>query len=183
MPNPFLSATQLNRTKRNMTDRPTPETPRPESYVGENNPYRGTNDHGVESASHPEFFTGYEEMHSGEYRDEPHHVEAIPVIIVHSGARELRQFRVGIEFVDSTNGLVARLIAGRNDARTELRITNNGAGLVYYGETESVTPYTGYPVPAGKEVIFRGEVAVWFVAAAGTSAPLAIHEEYTVVER
>lgn len=184
MPNPLIGTVRLNTSKRGMTDRPQhAETPVIESYVGENNAYRGINDHGVAQQSAPEPAPGYEGMTSGVYEEEEPEKEPIAVRIVSQSARELRRFRTGTEFVDSTTALVARMVIGRNSARVLVKVKNTSANLVYFGETESVTTYTGYPLAAGAEQTFNCEDPVWFVAAAGLSVTLAIYEEFTVTER
>ncbi len=185
MPNPLLGPNLGRRlvTSKPVDDRPHAVEPLPEAYVGDNNPYRGVVDHGVPVSGSPDGFHGYADTISGVYEPERDEPDPIPVRVVNVAGRELRRFRTGQEILDSTTGLVARMLAGRNLARVDISIKNTGAQTMWIGENESVALYTGYPLAAGAEKVFTHQDAIFAVAASGQTTTVAILEQFTVRDR
>lgn len=180
MPNPLIGTRRLN-TGKPADDRPHATPPRPEAYVGDNNPYRGTNEHGVEPARpYDDPYTGddaWEDTTSGVFEPEKAPLNPVPVEIVTRYARELRRFHVQRPRINA--GTVSSL-AGRNDARSSLTINNISASVIYIGNTESVADFTGFPVAAGGVLNLNTEDAVYAYCA--SDASVAVIEEFSVKE-
>ena len=176
MPNPFMRIGTPSVSKK-ADDRPHAVEPIPEEYVGENNPYRGIQDHGVEPTGKPIGGPDYEDDIPAFYEEVKPDADPVPVRIVSAGGRELRRFNTWQEAVAA--GTV-RMIAGRNNARNSIVILNTGTDTIYVGSSESVASYTGFPVGAGGTLSLNTEDAVYAYAAAQQT--VACIEEFSVKE-
>lgn len=110
---------------------PAPERiePEPEKVKGPNFPYRGYEQHGVESESEPwpEPGTSAKDNHAGYQAMDPiKEHDPIPVTIVTEYGRELRKWRTSKFTVTGPPGTITQL-AGRNVGRVYLSIQNNNA--------------------------------------------------------
>lgn len=182
MPNPLFGAARLNTTKDATTDRPQAVPPRLESYEGENNAYRGIQDHGVESISRPDGFDGYEDMHSGEFEPAKPDPDPVAVRIVDLSGKELRRFQT--RQVPFLNGEVKQIV-GRNPSRTKVQLMMWSSGTIFIGNSDGVRSYTGYPLSEGP-VTLNTEDEVW--ACGNPDDPptnqlaIVVLEEFTVKE-
>lgn len=178
MPNPLIGSARLNTGKR-ADDRPHATPPVLEAYEGDNNAYRGTQDHGVPSKSLAIAIDDdeWEDTVSGEMEIEKEPVAPVPVRIVSEYTREFRKFQTG----RGTVGTTGTRIVGRRNGRTACLIVNNGANTIYIGDTESVQPSTGFPIGAGGSITVNAEAAVYAIAETDANA-IAIWDEFSVKE-
>lgn len=132
MPSPF------NRFPANMSKNPPKDRaiePTPESYEGYNNPYRGTEMHGVEPTDDPRPVPGYGSGRTVEYDPPLPEPEPIPVVVVHTGARELRRSRI---YQSSANVGAPTQIVGRDESRILVKLKNLGASVVWIGHDDNI---------------------------------------------
>lgn len=100
--------------------------PLEEAYEGDNNAWRGTEQHGVKSPQHATAYDTGDTQRDAEnagvvdYAEIPEPVQAIPVEIVNQFARELRDHRE-YQFPVGAN---AQQIVGANDKRSRVTIRN-----------------------------------------------------------
>lgn len=152
-----------------------------------NIPYRGYVDHGlpVEQDFRPEQDESQPAVEDLVTWDTPEDREPAPIPVYtvpgpgESGTVH-RLFRTWYESASST----IRMIAGRHEARSKIKINNVSANTVWIGPDLSVSPMNGYPIPAGTNLELTTNREVYVVidptVAAGTVSALAILEEYTV---
>lgn len=145
MPNPLM---RLGNGARTSTDAPERVVPVPEEYEGDNFPYRGTQTHGVEPVHVPEEMRDWEGVVPAEYRVVEPEPEPTPVRIVQTGGRELHKWQVRRDYA---TGVVSR-VAGRNDARTTLRVRNLGASSTTAGTANAATLADNVNVAANGQV-------------------------------
>lgn len=122
MPNPFIKLGGQVQSKEPQEHRPEPIAPIPESYEGVNNPWRGTEDHGVAPTNTPAPPGMDADTKAGIHYmpPEPEH-DPIPVYVVNEYGKEMRKWRVYNSFA---NPSVSVPFIGRNMARTSLYIKN-----------------------------------------------------------
>jgi hypothetical protein len=180
MPNPLLNR-QVN-TSNDPPDRMGPggkgTKPILEEYVGDNNPYRGVETHGVAPTVHPEFTEKYDPDEDGEEYDKPvEFPEPIPVKIVHETVTEFVDWIVRRETVDSNT----RRIVQQNDRRIGLRVKNMDAAKTIYVFPESNNAiFLGWPLaPLEQLNLLASQADVWGLSGDGTQVEVAIMEEYT----
>lgn len=123
MPNPILSSVQRNLSKR----RPVGQTaiePVPDNPAGYNNPYRGTEAHGVEPITPEQHDYDADRGHGREayvYDEEKEPQPPIPVRIVGEDSDELPTFRTARHYVA---GSQAVSVLGRDKRRRSVKIKN-----------------------------------------------------------
>lgn len=185
MPNPLIGSRPLNTGKR-ADDRPHAQRPREESWVGDNNPYRGTNDHGVPS-SHPEEMElpDWEDTTSGVYEPEKEPVAPIPVTVVRTFARELRRFNTRQAVIPAA-GVVVNLV-GRNTARSRVTIKSTAVApaTVWIGNDESIAAgLNAFPLSVAEKIIDT-EDPVYACQDLASATPLTVYilEEFVVQEK
>lgn len=176
MPNPFMRLGTPSMSKA-ADERPHAVPPVPEEYVGDNNPYRGIENHGVEPTGKPLADIEYDEEVPGFYEAVKEEPDPIPVRIVNVSGRELHRFNT---WQDRIQAGTVRAVAGRNTARNSIVILNTGTDTIYIGSSESVASYTGFPVNAGGTLSLNTEDAIYAYAAAEQS--VAVIEEFSVKE-
>lgn len=182
MPNPLIGSRPLNVGKR-ADDRPHATPPVMEAYEGDNNAYRGIEDHGVPSSRSLAVAIDddyNEDSVSGIYVPEKPDPDPIAVRIVDLAKRELRRFNSYTEIIPA--GGQARMIAGRNPART--KITFMATANWFIGNTESLSSFNSFLVAANGTRDMTTEDAVFACQAPDAVAPLLIYvlEEFTVRE-
>lgn len=173
MPNPLMTNKGKTRTQEVQKHEPVIE-----QFAGENNPYRGTNDHGVPVKVNPPEMPDWDNPEIVEYEAEERLPEPVPVRIVSESAKELRKWRHTNEFVDSTQ----RRIVGAWDKRTTLKIANQGPATVFIAPDSNVSAMNGYPLAAGKDISLTTTDDVWAIVVddTETDAHVAVLMEYTV---
>lgn len=176
MPNP-LAVPGPQRDTSTQTQHKEAYTPRTEAYEGDNNPYRGTEAHGVEPTEDPTNIPGW----NSESIPVPVEIETpdpdpIPVRIVSGeSAQEFKRWRVATEYA-SPEG---RRIVNALDTRTILKVRNSSdAVTVFVGPDESVSAFTGYPLGPGQEITLTTTEDVWGIAA--EQVLISVLYEYTV---
>lgn len=154
--------------------------PQLEQYAGQNNPFRGTEQHGVPFEAEP-----YADplSHDGvpvEYEAPEPAPDPVPVRIVQDSAQEVSRWD-GATF-PITEGLRALLIVGRNEKRFSLSITNEGPDPVYLSPTAAFNVgFAAVRLGAGGEFKLTKGAEVY--AMTDNGAPLAtlrVVQEYTV---
>lgn len=154
--------------------------PEVEHVAGKVFPYRGTEQHGV---SDPNIKIDYPDetwpdttiAAFEEHKPDP---EPVPVKIVRTGAREIRDWRTRQTVVTGT----PILVVGRNLDRTTVRIRNTSATIVaYIGNTVSVSAISGYPIAANSESIpITTSEEIYGISGDGNPLTLAVLEELAV---
>jgi hypothetical protein len=197
MPNPLLRVTGRSKTN---VDRPVALPPVLEHVEGQNFPYRGMYDHGVEPTEKPH--------DPSMYGVDPDHVdghivgleapekepEPIPVRLVQEFKQELRRFGSGRMTVDFTslNNAANRAVEliGRSETRTSVKILNmDPTNILLVSQTREECSTMGYPVYPGKEHTLVGEDPVFVMAVNPTfgflnaTLSLAYHAEYRIREQ
>lgn len=175
MPNPLM--TNAGKTPTQKVQGHDKVRPNTEHYAGVNNPYRGTQDHGVPVKDTSHQIPDFNDPELVEYEDEVTEHEPIPVRIVSESAREIRQWRQTQEYPREN----PQRVVGEWDKRTSLKITNLGPDVVYISPDSNVSLMSGYPIPVGKEISMVTTDDVWAVAIGenDNTATLAILMEYT----
>lgn len=158
MVNPFVNPVQAVTSK---TPQDRPISPRPEAYEGFNHPYRGIENHGVESEYDidPPIIHGDNDE---DYENYPDEVPPIPVrIVAGETAREVRKWRTLSYPVGSSNVHVP--VLGRDPKRISVRIINAGESGANR-ETVWIAPHditmrdvSGVSVPANAIPILPGQ--------------------------
>lgn len=153
--------------------------PQPDTTTGFNFPYRGTEQHGVAPVEQTHYTPSEKwalDEHAPDYEAEPKHVEPVAVRIVQESSREFRSFSTGVATVDAT----VRMIAGRNDHRTTLRIRNTSATKAIYIGTSMVNSVSGFPIAANASETLYTEMEVYAISEDGSSVNVAILAEFRV---
>lgn len=177
--NPLLN-TRLNTGKSPQT-RPEAIPPVPEEYVGDNNPYRGIESHGVARTVEPTPIEGYGATQPGITYVKPEKDEdPVPVRIVQAHGREIRDWRPHTGSVGS-QGL---MILGRNEARSSVLVQNqDAANSIYISATpiDSVNcDILGFELKAGQSVTINSENEVYAVAKVAGPTKWQAIEHYSV---
>jgi hypothetical protein len=134
--------------------------PVPERYVGQNNPYRGTEQHGVASPHDPHDVPGYGDTYAVELDEEKPRQDPVPVYIVNQTAREQKDWAPAKWPI--TNRPDPVRIAGTDERRLTLKIRNDGPDSVYLARTpESATDAFGWELEADSEIDLSVHTEVW----------------------
>lgn len=197
MPNPLLRMTARSKTN---TDRPVAIAPVPEEYEGHNNPYRGTEEHGVTPNTQPHDPDVYgvdpdnpNQGHLVKIEMSDKEPDPIPVRVVQEYKRELRRFgsdRISLDFTTVNNpaGRPIELL-GRSDSRSSVKLINlDGTNTILVSNTREEINVRGYPLLPGKELSLTTEDPI-FVAVVKNDftfpnavATLAYLAEYSIKE-
>lgn len=164
MANPLLSKQKATST--DPTDRQV--TPIAERYEGQNWPYRGMENHGVEPTNKPDDMPGYDGTIPVELvmMDPP--PDPIPVKIVGEGGRQLTDWTVST-FTVFANA-VRVLDADRNGRRKTALVKNLGPNTAYVGpSSESASGFMAWKLGVGESLSTNVDTDVYAVAAAATS--------------
>jgi hypothetical protein len=151
-----------------------PLEPLPEAYVGVNNPYRGIEQHGVESPHRAQPVPGYGDTVQVEYESPAPLQEPVPVIVVNESAKEERDW--GATSFTVTD--VCQQILGRDERRTVLKVLNLGPNTVYLHPDAHATTWMGFPVAINASETFESETAVYAICEATESADLRLKWEF-----
>lgn len=149
-----------NLSRRNQTDR---VQPTPERYAGENNPYRGVQEHGVEPTEESMQPPAHAEGRPVVYEEPPEEQEPVPVRIVGEFGREIR-----LGQTDSVTLLKGqkRQLLGKDDKRISALVRNmDEAETVYIGFTNNISSFAGgYPLEPNAEMplVVQGEVWMFY---------------------
>jgi hypothetical protein len=181
MPNPLIQRQRNISTKPLDHDDAIP--PRVDSYEGDNNPYRGIENHGVESKNRlsdvPEEFAP-EDYKIIPYDSEDKDIDPIPVRVVHGPTeREFRTFLTGRAYATAN----ASCIVARDFTRSKVRLRNISGVTVWLSNTPSVQVFSGYPIPTQTEFVYEGNSEIWAVSEDGNQQAIAILTEYTIAEK
>lgn len=180
MPNPLMRAGRTNTSHGNtavypdsITEHPEPATPIAETYAGDNNPYRGTEQHGVEDNNEPHPTPGYTTRNVPVRTDPPPpNYDPIPVRIVEEGGREIRSMRTVVMFAPNSGN--AALILGRDENRTFARFKNPDEAQVIYinhnPHTVDSAAMNGFPVGPGEHYETQTQEEVYASAPGGSEA-------------
>ena len=179
MPNP-LARVQV--TSKEPPKRPDAIPPVPEHYEGDNNPYRGIEDHGVKPDVKPSPTQADWDTREGRtYMAPAEEYEPIPVRIVQQHGNELRRMRVHRMSVDNSRG---QQLVGRNLARQSILVSNpDGANNQIIGHSREF-PLGGLILIHGKDVTLYTHDDVYVM---GVAVPPAVQtaqaiEFYSVEE-
>ncbi len=139
--------------------------PIPEHYAGDNNPYRGTEAHGVQKTVDPlllESGTAEATKHV-EYVALPKEQDPVPVIIVQEKRNELKTLRT-YNYLVRINYPVC--IVQRREGRIQVRIHNlDGTNKIYVGKNDTMLALMGFPIlPNTNLDLWDHEDEVWAIA-------------------
>lgn len=157
-----------------MTNQTEPTPPVEEHYAGWNNPYRGTENHGVAPDAEALITDPVEwkgtpvELHAAAADPDP-----VPVRIVNQAAKERAEFRTFGGFV---GGGSRSPVLGRDENRSKVTIANTSENVVYVGD-DMVTSVSGFPIAAGASLTLNAENPVYVWAADDSTVALLV--EYT----
>ena len=182
MRNPLLGSRQQN-TSRAPSKTPEAVPPVPEEYEGDNNPYRGTESHGVAAVNKPSPVAGYESTAEGvHYLDEVITDEPIPVRVVQDRGRELRRWQANAFVLTAAGGPVR--IATRNLTRTRLRVFNSSVAenaWISNERLDSSGTFAAFKlVPGSVELLAQDDVWCFSDSVAAGGCLIQIIEEYSV---
>lgn len=151
-----------------------PLEPLPEAYVGDNNPYRGIEQHGVEADTRPQGVPGYGDTVAVQFMEPAPLQDPVPVIVVNESPKELHSW-------DTTPFTVTERmmqVMGRDERRTSLVITNEGPNTVYLAPRPTSGTYMGFPLAMDATLSLDTEDEVWGVCAASETGTLRVLWEY-----
>lgn len=184
MPNPLMSGRVV--TSKTNVDRPVAIEPVEEHYAGDNNPYRGIENHGVASVN-PWRETD-EDMpdHDGRlvtvYETDDDTPDPIPVVVVNESSRERRAFRTVVSYAGGTDNGRARMLIGQDVSRSQATIRNKSVGaVIWINDTpETANALSGFPIEQGGTYVTYSQEAIYATVdqASDMSVPIAI--EYRV---
>lgn len=164
-------------------DGPRPGTalkPIVEEYEGHNNPYRGTEDHGV----HPLYNVpppddswegGMAPVNPDRLDEEPEAVQAVRIVNV--GAREIKEWRSFRVYATAT----PTILVGKFDARESFTLKNlSDTVTVYVGGDMQVSRSQGFPVAPGTEFSVDCDTEVWGISDDGSDVDCAVYVVFAV---
>lgn len=136
--------------------------PVPERYAGQNNPYRGIEQHGVESPLDPMDTPGYGDTVAVELDPAQPRQEPVPVYITNRDARERRDWSVQKWPLNAALSTRAVQIAGVDERRISLLIRNDGPDAIFLNKNpEGATPAFGWELPSGEREEIDAQTEVW----------------------
>lgn len=179
MPNPIMSM-----FPRNTGQRPQKEDmdiePVPEHYAGYNNPYRGTETHGVEPTVDPRPVPTHAEFVEETFEPPIPEADPIPVVVVTQGGREIRRSRI---FQGKANANQNNQLVGRDEMRVKIRVKNLGASDVYIGNNNN-TANAAHGWPIRQHEVWESETQgeLWVLSSHATDPmTLAVNVVYSAV--
>lgn len=177
MPSPFHFP--MNQSRRHMADDREPVPPIPEAYEGDNNPYRGTEAHGVAPTVEPRPVPGHASGRVVEFDPPLPEPEPIPVVVVNTGARELRRSRF---YQPRANILNPTQLVGRDEQRITVKVKNLGATTIYISDDAS-TANAQHGWPLAQNEVFEQDTQdeLWALSTHATDPmPVAVTVLYAV---
>lgn len=167
-------------------------TPATEHIEGVVFPYRGIENHGVQSPTPPPYVDDEwpqddeaEHYEEGATEDDP-----IPVRIVNQFRKEFQDFRSFTAYVPAITGQALNqngLIVGRIDPsqgqRRVIHIQNQSSSkALFIGSDNGVSAGNGYRIPANAELSFpiTSESEIWGTSEDGTQIPVGVLVEFGV---
>lgn len=182
MRNPLIG--RVNTTKKSMVDR-TPIEPMPEEYVGDNNPYRGIEPHGVQPIYRPIPTPGYSGIIEVEYEPEPEELAPVAVRVVNTSPKFVRKARASTVTLQGMGefGNATQLLPD-DDSRTKVEITNTHASVtVYIGFDANVKSFAGgFPLAPGKSTTTNTQESIYVFFASGTDVTIGWLADYEIAE-
>lgn len=153
--------------------------PRAEDYAGDNNPYRGIQNHGVSPSAQPSDVPGWDGAALVPVEPDEPPQEPVPVRIVNESAHEIDAWNGTTFFLNRPNEPV--LIAGQLETRKSLNVTNEGPDPVFLHPSNngSVGLAAVRLAPGGSFSLDNGAEVFAFVDGA-TTALVRVVWEYTV---
>jgi hypothetical protein len=185
MRNPLLNAHPQNTSQTEQTDSvPTPDLPILERYEGDNIPYRGTEQHGVEwDQGDQRQAPGYEGREAIVYEAPPKETDPIPVRIVEEeSARELRRMRTVVQYAGGSDSGTNKLLLGRDESRSFVKIKNPNAEVVYLTNgrmNQEMAILNGYPLIENETYETRSQDEVYAAVDLATDVPVPMIIEYS----
>ncbi len=144
-----------------------------------NNPYRGTEQHGVAFDAPAEYnMPDYDDDLPVKYLEDNSDIVPIPVRIVGDTTDEVEQWD-GTTF--TLNRVDAVLLASRVKNRTSLNITNEGPDPVFlHPSSNNNTNFAAVKLNSGSSFSLNNSSEVWGFVADGTTAIVRVVWEFTV---
>ena len=182
MPNPLTRVVTPVQSKP-VQDRPEPVAPIPESVKGDNNPYRGLEDHGVPSDNKPAPPGTWADNHEGfTYVKPPREQDPIPVEIVNEYGSEYRRYRIHRMSIDNTRGMQ---FVGRNDARTSILVQNRDAAnsiFIYHAPVDPYNTAQAFELAAKEDITLMTQAPIYVVGSNAAMCTVQAIEYYSVQE-
>lgn len=180
MPRNPLTAVQV--TSKPPPERPEAIPPVPEVYQGVNQPYRGTQEHGVTPNAEPHPTQADWDTREGRtYLKPEEEQEPVPVRIVQQHGAEFRRYRVHRMSVDNTRGVQ---LVGRNMARNSILVQNRDdvdSVFFYHDPIDPVSgPAIGFEIGPGEDHRIDSQDAVYIVGEGATLSTVQAIEYYSV---
>lgn len=189
MPNPLATPVSVFRNRFSTSREP--QAPVPENtYEGDNIPYRGIEDHGVDGGKqepYPDYATGHDEAgrHVPVYEPEPASPEPVPVYVVRQegSGMELRRWRTQRITVSARTDALQTQIVGRSEQRTTVTFVNTDATrTVWIGPDRDLLASDGFPLGPGKDRTITSEDGFYAQSADGLPIACGVIVEYSVAE-
>lgn len=184
MPSPFLRA-RLATSK--PVDRPTPIAPVPEEYAGDNLPYRGINNHGVDGSEDWRETSEDAPLRSDGrlidvYEHDQPEPEPIPVYLVNRSSRERRAFRTITGYAGGTDYGRARQLFGQDETRTRItiKVPTGGQTIWLSDDAGNANAASGYPVAAGETYVTESQEPIYATVAQAGDQLVCLAVEYRV---
>lgn len=156
-----------------------PDTPVLEYYEGDNNAWRGTEQHGVATKDHAKAYEGEPlgENNTTTFVPEPKIVDPIDVRVVNEFPNEIRRARL---FSYPVNDQPAQLVNART-SRYRLFIKNiDVANSIFLNSKNNVNVVTAFELKPGAEISLSTEEEMWAICAATLTAKAQVIDEYSV---
>lgn len=135
--------------------------PVPEVYSGNNNPYRGIEQHGIDAGTEPSPTQGYGDTIAVELAPEEPLQDPVPVIVVNESAREQKDWSVQNWPIDNVDPRPV-MIAGLDVRRVSLKLRNTGTNSAYLNKNaEGASPAWGWELKANETIDLDAQTPVW----------------------
>jgi hypothetical protein len=177
MPNPFLRLGTPSQSKE-APEHESAETPILEAVVGSNNPYRGSQDHGVMPTAKPSPTPDNTGSIPALFELEEPPPEPIPVRIVQQGTREIRRFTTQQVPV----GSAPVRVLGRDANRRAATVAVADPVVVWFGGDFGVSAFSGWGLSNGGQLKIEANDEVWAVSSDANQHIVFIALEYAVRE-
>jgi hypothetical protein len=152
-----------------------PYTPVPEDYAGENNPYRGTETHGVAPSVPPYDVPDYDDARPVVFEIAEPEPEPIPVRVVGEHSREMHDWALTKLPLNEAR---AYQLAGRDLRRTSLMVRNEGPDSVYVSPDNNVATYLAIELGPGDSLNLSTQNDVWGTVVTGQTAVVLVSTEF-----
>lgn len=153
--------------------------PRAEDYAGDNNPYRGIQNHGVDPSTPPSEVPGWDGAALVPVEPDEPPQEPVPVRIVQESAHEIDMWNGTTFFLNKGNE--PTLVAGRHEHRTSLNITNEGPDPVFlHPDNNGTVALAAVRIISGGSFSLDNGAEVYAFVDGATTALVRVVWEYTV---